>query len=115
MISSRVNAFARLSATERPVGQWLAGLLDHCNGTGWNVQIAGWAVQLTLQNVVKPSFQIIFGHAAEDHLVCHVAFLAFLAAATLASSLAMTTSAGTPSSAATVLLMAAMPRRMNSA
>jgi hypothetical protein len=37
----------RLSATEWAVHKKLASLFNRLNCAGWNIQISGWAVQLT--------------------------------------------------------------------
>ena len=105
-----------LAAAKRADGQELAPLAYRFNRFRWDIKIASRTVQFTLKGEVKQPFEILFGLAAENDLVFHYRCCVWrsLAAATFASSLAITVSAGIQSPSASERAIAANPRRTNS-
>ncbi len=104
------------AAAKRADGQELAPLAYRFNRFRWDIKIASRTVQFTLKGEVKQPFEILFGLAAENDLVfhCRCCLWRSLAAATFASSLAITVSAGIQSPSASERAIAANPRRTNS-
>lgn len=104
------------AAAKRANSQELAPLAYRFNRFGWDLKITSRTAQFTLKGEVKQSFEILFGLAAENDLIlhCRCCLWRSLAAATFASSLAITVSAGIQSPSASERAIAAKPRRTNS-
>ena len=104
------------AAAKRAHCQELTPLAYRFNRLRWDIKITSRTVQFTFKGEIKQSFEILFGLAAENDLVrhCRCCLWRSLAAATFASSLAITVSAGIQSPSASERAIAARPRRTNS-